>query len=325
MGHINYSVFKHELPDNMKWLEDRTILLTKAGSHIYGTNIETSDTDYKGVAIPPKEYLLGLKSINEYNKSGGRNLKERNTPEDIDLVVVALNKFVIDCLNGVPNNLDILFCRDEDILYTDEFGKELREIRHEFLSKECKNKFGGYAFAQKKRLINGRNGQGRPDLVEKFGYDTKMAMHSIRLLQCAIEILTTGDYHSYRPNHEELIDIRRGKYSFEEILEIIEDLDKQVQELFETSTLRAKPNYDKINNWLIGINERALNYDFSNKKLLDELDHNKVLSNFNMPNVDVTPNYTNIPPACQHCSNHPINGGSGICHCTLGIDKMTWY
>ena len=25
-----------------------------------------------------------------------------------------------------------------------------------------------------------------------------------------------------------------------------------------------------------------------------------------------------IPPACRYCSNHPSNGGSGICHCTLG-------
>lgn len=25
-----------------------------------------------------------------------------------------------------------------------------------------------------------------------------------------------------------------------------------------------------------------------------------------------------IPPACRNCSNHPSNGGSGICNCTLG-------
>ena len=25
-----------------------------------------------------------------------------------------------------------------------------------------------------------------------------------------------------------------------------------------------------------------------------------------------------IPPACRNCGNHPVNGGSGICHCTLG-------
>lgn len=263
MGHINYNTFKQELPDNMKWLENRTILLTRAGSHIYGTNTPESDTDYKGVAIPPKEYILGLKSINEYNKSGGKNFKERNTSEDVDMVVVALNKFVIDCLNGVPNNLDILFCRDEDILYIDDFGRELRSIRQEFLSKECKNKFGGYAYAQKQRLLNGRNGQGRPDIVEKYGYDTKQAMHTVRLLQCAIEILTTHNYHSYRPNHNELLEIRKGKYTFEEIIDIIEDLDKQVHDLFETSTLRAKPNYNKVNEWLINLNEKALNYDFT--------------------------------------------------------------
>ncbi len=28
--------------------------------------------------------------------------------------------------------------------------------------------------------------------------------------------------------------------------------------------------------------------------------------------------YDNIPKACVHCSNHPSNGGSGVCHCTLG-------
>ncbi len=25
-----------------------------------------------------------------------------------------------------------------------------------------------------------------------------------------------------------------------------------------------------------------------------------------------------IPSACRNCSNHPFNGGSGICHCILG-------
>ena len=32
---------------------------------------------------------------------------------------------------------------------------------------------------------------------------------------------------------------------------------------------------------------------------------------------------SNIPKACQYCSNHPLNGGSGICHCTLGLPKIT--
>lgn len=27
---------------------------------------------------------------------------------------------------------------------------------------------------------------------------------------------------------------------------------------------------------------------------------------------------TAVPPNCRYCSNHPSNGGSGICHCILG-------
>lgn len=30
------------------------------------------------------------------------------------------------------------------------------------------------------------------------------------------------------------------------------------------------------------------------------------------------PQEVDIPDACKACSNHPSNGGSGICHCTLG-------
>lgn len=30
-----------------------------------------------------------------------------------------------------------------------------------------------------------------------------------------------------------------------------------------------------------------------------------------------------IPDPCRGCSNHPSNGGSGICNCTLGLPKIT--
>lgn len=29
-----------------------------------------------------------------------------------------------------------------------------------------------------------------------------------------------------------------------------------------------------------------------------------------------------FPDACIRCPNHPSNGGSGICHCTLGTPKI---
>lgn len=40
--------------------------------------------------------------------------------------------------------------------------------------------------------------------------------------------------------------------------------------------------------------------------------------NFNDYTTPITdPTINNIPTCCQQCSNHPSNGGSGVCHCTL--------
>ena len=30
-----------------------------------------------------------------------------------------------------------------------------------------------------------------------------------------------------------------------------------------------------------------------------------------------------IPAPCQHCPNHPSNGGSGVCFCILGTPTIT--
>ncbi len=237
-------------------------MLTKYGSHAYGTNTPQSDLDYKGVCIPPPEYYLGLKSINEYNAAGGKNFT-KNTAGDVDVVVAHINKFVRDAMNGVPNNLDVLFCRDEDIIHIDEFGKELRSIRKDFLSKALKHKFCGYARSQKHKIIIKKgNGTGRQELINEFGYDAKFAMHAVRLLTSAIEILETGDYHTYRPNRDLLMDIRNGKYTLEEVFEMIDDLDNKVENLYETSSLPDFPDFNKINKWLIDLNRKALDYNW---------------------------------------------------------------
>ena len=40
------------------------------------------------------------------------------------------------------------------------------------------------------------------------------------------------------------------------------------------------------------------------------------LSHFEFQNIDTLK--SNVPLSCQHCSNHPSNGGSGVCWCVLG-------
>ena len=42
-----------------------------------------------------------------------------------------------------------------------------------------------------------------------------------------------------------------------------------------------------------------------------------VVLNF-QPSSDTIVVNSNIPAACRNCSNHPVNGGSGVCHCILG-------
>ena len=44
------------------------------------------------------------------------------------------------------------------------------------------------------------------------------------------------------------------------------------------------------------------------------------LTNTGVYNV---PEPSNIPEACRNCPNHPVNGGSGICNCVLGMSKVT--
>ena len=36
----------------------------------------------------------------------------------------------------------------------------------------------------------------------------------------------------------------------------------------------------------------------------------------------IDPSVTNIPEGCRYCSNHPSNGGSGICNCIIGTQPI---
>ena len=45
----------------------KPLYLVIRGSHAYGTNIETSDTDYSGVFIQSEDDILGNKYIEQIN------------------------------------------------------------------------------------------------------------------------------------------------------------------------------------------------------------------------------------------------------------------
>lgn len=55
---------------------------------------------------------------------------------------------------------------------------------------------------------------------------------------------------------------------------------------------------------------------------LINIPHN-VNINKDWPDSIVWREYDIIPSYCRFCQNHPINGGSGICSCVLGMPQVT--
>lgn len=232
---------------------DRLILKVIAGSQSYGTNVEGSDEDYRGICIPPVSHLLGLEQFEQ---------KERKGPDE---VIYSLRKFVKLALENNPNIIDslFLFVHNRHIIFINEYGKELRSLRNDFISKRVFKTYGGYATAQLHKLTNGeRNAVGkRAEGIAKHGYDTKSALHLIRLLRMGIEILQGDGVNVYREDRDYLVRVRNGEFTLSEIEEKYKLLNRVLITAYENSDLPNEPNYNKINNWLIDVQKRSLGWE----------------------------------------------------------------
>ena len=93
----------------------------------------------------------------------------------------------------------------------------------------------------------------RSELEEEHGYDTKHAAHLVRLLRMGHEILKTGEVIVKRPDAQELLDIRNGKFDYKELVAYAEELDKGLDELYETSSLPHSTPLEEINELYIDI------------------------------------------------------------------------
>lgn len=123
-------------------LGENIILLGLGGSYSYGTNIESSDVDCRGVALnSKKEILFG---------NGFEQVENKET----DTVIYSFVKIVSLLSNCNPNVIEMLGLKPEHYLYISPIGKELLENKKMFLSKKAVNSFGGYANSQLRRLDN---------------------------------------------------------------------------------------------------------------------------------------------------------------------------
>lgn len=85
----------------------------------------------------------------------------------------------------------------------------------------------------------------RKALEAQYGFDTKHASHLIRLARTGVELLETGTINVKRDDAEELLSIRRGARSFDELKEESEQLFSRMNVLYSENpcNLPKKPNF----------------------------------------------------------------------------------
>jgi hypothetical protein len=91
----------------------------------------------------------------------------------------------------------------------------------------------------------------RPELVEKYGYDTKFAMHALRLGLQGIELMTHRrlTLPVAEPDLTTLRAVRSGQINLTDALQMIEDTEKRLGELVAACTWAA--DIDAINRFMV--------------------------------------------------------------------------
>lgn len=241
----------------------KIILETLAGSTLHGTSVDDGleDTDLVGVCIEsPFEKLCGRwnEEVQQYIQQ--ETWVERTKPEgvrseagDTDRSIYGLMKYVKLALSGNPTILLPLFAQGSAIKVCTLEGHELRGLAHYMLSKRCGSAFLGYMQQQRERMIGTRGQMNvtRPELIEKYGFDTKYAGHIIRLGYQGIEVMLGGTITLPMrwSERQHVIDIRTGHYTFEEVVKSAEHIESRLKNAIADSQLPERPDTRLVMDW----------------------------------------------------------------------------
>lgn len=180
----------------------------------------------------------------------------RSGPGDVDRTLHSLRRFIRLAASGNPSVLMAFWAPVDDATAA---GRSLRALG-EALGRHVIPRYRGYMQSQAQRLLGTRGGGhgrrgggGRPELVERHGYDTKYAMHCARLgFQC-VELLTTG--RLVLPVQGEAADwlrsVRQGDIGFQEWWTRTLDLDRQLAALQQDARYPERPAAQRIDRWAI--------------------------------------------------------------------------
>lgn len=261
-----------------EWLLPNIVYVCKMGSQAYGTSMDDSDIDVYGYAVPQKElvfphahgYIHGFDEPHVFEQWQEHHVKDNDKEYDFTIFnMMKYMRLVIDCN---PNMIDSLFVPRTCVLHTTQISELFRENRNLFLNKKAWHKYKGYAYNQisKMKSKNPEPGSKRFELVQKYGYDTKFASHAVRLLSQIEQIMTEGTLVLNQDGRrQQLKAIREGKWTEQQVLEYVNDKERQLEEVYLKCELPHSPaeNMPRIKELI----KTALQmwYDDTNKLISD--------------------------------------------------------
>jgi hypothetical protein len=208
------------------------------GSRAYGLEHEGSDTDRRGIYLPPAESHWSLYGVPE-------QLEDKNNEE----CYWEMQKFLVLALKANPNVLECLY--SPLIESATPIARELLAQRGIFLSQLVYQTYNGYVLSQFKKM--------EQDLRAKGAIKWKHAMHLIRLLLSGTATLADGVVPmGVGPHREALLEIRNGLWPWEKVDAWRHDLHRKFELAFAGTKLPVRPDYERANAFLLHARRSAL-------------------------------------------------------------------
>jgi len=219
-------------PNPLNDLRHHIIFQCVIGSRAYGLEHETSDTDRRGIYLPPAELHWSLFGIPE-------QLEDPATQE----CYWELKKFLVLALKANPNVLECLW--SPIIEHATPLAQEMLAMRTAFLSRLAYQTYNGYVMSQFKKLSG--------DIRNKGEVKWKHVMHLIRLLISGITLLREARVPVRVDDslREKLLTIKRGEMPWEQADAWRLQLHAEFDAALPTSPLPERPDYERVNAFLV--------------------------------------------------------------------------
>jgi len=161
---------------------------------------------------------------------------------------MAMKSYVLEDGNYIPMvpPLGEMNEYDEGVLYN-AAGNFLGYSTNflEVLERERKYKAALRQYNQYQEWKKNRN-PVRAEMEKKYGFDVKHGAHLVRLLRMAKEILVEGKVIVKRPDAEELLSIRGGAWTYDQLIEWADKQQEEINNIYDNKKY-VVPRVPKIN------------------------------------------------------------------------------